>query len=448
MNKLAQRLLENIKKRNVTICVVGLGHVGITTALFLSNVGFNVKGIDINVELVEKLNQGILPFPEKDLSKLLIQNLHKNLEIFSKFENIDSVQIGFVCVETPIYPDLTPNLSSFESAVKSLKMKLETGSLLINESTIPPGTSHLLKEILESKNIFILGENLWLAYCPERIYPGNIFQEYIHLDRAIGGYDEVSNQLASELFSKFIKGQLIITSFQVAEIVKLAENTFRNVNIAFANELALICEKFNVNVRNVIELANYHPRVNIHTPGCGVGGHCIPKDPLLLISKFQNSDYSPNLIKQAIKINTEMPKITVQKVLEIYKYYNLKINENPIAILGITYKGDSEDTRNSPAKHIIAGLLKNGFKIKSYDPFTSENFNSQKMLTIKDAIKDVKCILIVTDHSEFKKMNLNEIRGIMKEDPILFDAKGIFKKDQVTKFNFLYFAIGDFELLK
>ena len=279
-------LFDTILQRNCKIGVFGLGQVGATVAGVFSNHGFDVFGCDVKVELVAAINSGKLDLPEKKLSDMI-----KDAVLSGSFvattdasEVASSSDVLIICVQTPISAKNEPDLSFLNSIFKIIGSTIKSEKLIIIESTIPPGTSRRIAQMIEQLSGLRCGKDFWFSYCPERLTPGNSVTELYNNEKLIGGIDQHSAILAKNLYSHIIQSNILLTDIVNAELSKLSENTFRAVNIAFANELALICEQYEADVMDVIKLANTHPRVNIHIPGCGVGGPCLPKDPHLLLS--------------------------------------------------------------------------------------------------------------------------------------------------------------------
>jgi len=312
--------------------------------------------------------------------------------------------------------------------------------LVIISSTVPPGTLlGKVKPKLESLSGLSVETEFYLAYAPERIAPGKALKEFVESPRLVGGIGPNSTKIASELFKTVCK-TVIETDAVTAEVAKLAENTFRDVNIAFANQLALICEHYGVDVTEVIKLANTHPRVNIHMPGPGVGGPCLTKDPYLLINKIKPTDY--DIIRTARKINDSMPKHVIELTLQALKNVRKEVKNSKIAILGTAYKGDVDDSRNSPSKQIIYELIRLGAKVVVYDPYCKESFGAKKASSLYEGVKDADCILILTDHTEFKNLHLKEIKALMNEKPVIVDGRRIVNPYEAKGLGFIYYGIG------
>jgi len=426
------------KKSKVT--VVGVGYVGLATTLFFADSGYNTSGVDINEEKINSILNKNIDLNEEDLNRLLIRIIDANkIKLYTKIPENYQSNIWIIATDTPLNDDLTPDLNSLESAVQDINEHISNDVLIIIESTVPVGTiENLVYNKLKKHEP---SYNIWVAYCPERILPGKIYYEYKNLTRVIGGINKESTELAFGLYKNVVNGKLIKSTSIVAELVKLAENSYRNINIAFANELALICNRYGVSAYDVIELANLHPRVNILKPGCGVGGHCIPKDPMLLFFSSIQKNFTPNLIKYSREVNENMPIEIIKILKEILKKNNLKLEGLNIAVLGVTYKGNSDDLRNTPIKTIIQLLLNEGAFVKSFDPYTDEGFNSVVVNTLDDAIKNSQLVFIGTDHKIFENFDFKKVNDL-SNGAIIFDGRGIIKnKEDALKYSIKYFSL-------
>lgn len=375
-------------ERNLqSIVVVGTGYVGLPLAIMLARSGYNVIGVDINREVVRAINEGILHIKEEDLKKIFKEKNVKNNLIAKKIPC--KADVFIIAVPTPLDKrKKVCDLSYVTSAIESITPYIKRGNLVILESTVPPLTCRdIIKPLIEKNTGLKVGEDVHLAHCPERILPGNIFYEIVHNDRVIGGLTKKASDMAKEVYSSFVKGNLYITDDVTAELCKLAENTYRDVNIALANELALVSETLGINARTVIELANKHPRVKILNPGIGVGGHCIPIDPWF-IKEIDHEHTS--LIFTARQINDSIPPIIAAKIRK-----QLKDIKNPkIVALGMTYKPETYDLRESPALEIIRLLQEEGYEIVAYDPMVKgRGYDS-----ISKVAKGADCLLILVPH--------------------------------------------------
>ncbi|WP_457611714.1 nucleotide sugar dehydrogenase [Methanocaldococcus sp.] len=401
------------------ICVLGLGYIGLPTAAMLAIHNNDVVGVDINNERLEEIKK--LDFAEVDLKSVVSAALNSNkLKLSNKPEKADAY---IICVPTPIDESKRCDLSYLKKAIEDIKPYLEDDNLIIIESTVPPGTTEeIYKELSKEKNIF-------MAYCPERVLPGNILRELIENDRVIGGINRESSILAKKVYECFVKGKLYLTDAKTAEMVKLMENTYRDVNIALANEFAKICEELKINVWEAIKLANNHPRVNILNPGPGVGGHCIPVDPWFIVEKSKEA----KLIKVAREVNDSMPLFVVNKIKKI-------VDNGNISILGVAYKGNVDDIRESPALKIVEELLNLGYSVKCHDPKVKKF--KYKLYNLRECLKDSDLIVILADHEEYKNLPIKEIGELVRSKNIL-DTRNIIDREEWERFGFKTYLLGD-----
>ncbi len=403
------------------ICIIGLGYVGLPTACILSSRGFKVIGMDVDQTLVKKLNQVNIDTPEPELANLVNSAIKSN-KFIAKISPEEAD--GFIiCVPTPLTDDHKADLSYVKNATKSILPYLKKGNLVILESTVPPGTTEgILKPILEKSGLKV-GNELYLVHCPERVLPGNILKELIENDRIIGGINPESAESAKEIYQSFVEGEIYLTDATTAEMVKLVENSFRDVNIAFANELSRICDKLNLKIWEVIELANKHPRVNILKPGPGVGGHCVAVDPFFIVEKTPEE---AKLIKTAHCINDSMPDYIVKKIERAVE--EAKIKSLVIACLGITYKAGTSDLRESPALKIVRRLREKGYTVRACDPYV-KHFTEFPLLSLEQAVEGADCLVLLVDHKEFKGIKLEALLKKMRGNTII-DTRGIWLSNE------------------
>lgn len=396
------------------VCVLGVGYIGLPTAGILANNGFNVVGVDVNKEYLNKLINREFITNEKDLVELINKNLDSNNLHFSN--EAVKADVFIICTPTPLKDDKSADLSHLLSALNSILDLVEKDNLIIIESTIPPGTTNnIVKPLLEGQGLKV-GDDIFLAYCPERVMPNNIVYELISNSRVIGGSTKKCQDKAKSFYQSFVKGEIITENVDIVELIKLIENSYRDINIAFANELALLCSKLNLDVYKVIELANKHPRVNILKPGIGVGGHCLPVDSYFISTDY--SDYT-KIITLSRKINDNMPKIITEKVIEILNCY-----DNPVvALWGLAYKGNSNDIRNSPSTEIFNYLRNENIEVRIFDPVV---YNHDLNFGI-ETLKDANLLMILVNHNEFVEFNYNKYISLMKTK-IIFDGVNLIDK--------------------
>ncbi|MBN2518214.1 MAG: nucleotide sugar dehydrogenase [Candidatus Altiarchaeota archaeon] len=384
---MAKRGIQSMK-----ISVVGAGVVGLPLALLLAKSGHKVMAVDVDKNLVDSINNGVLPskIKEPELEELMKDNAVKaNLTAGLSPKESD---IFVVAVPTPVKEDKEPDLGYVEAAVESTLPVLKEGNLIIIESTIPPKTcTDIVKTTIEGNTKLRVGQNVYLAHCPERILPGDIYKEIVNNDRIVGGFDKKSAELARDMYASFVKGNLYLTDCTTAEFCKLVENAFRDVNIAFANELSLVADDLGININEVIELANKHPRVSILKPGIGVGGHCIPIDPWFI---YDAAPKKARLIKTAREVNDSMPQVTADKIKEFVS----GIEKPRIIILGLTYKPDIADLRESPAVRVVEILKGEGYNVSAYDPLIPE----KSYKSLDGVCKDADCVVVLVQHKIIK----------------------------------------------
>ena len=382
----------------MNICVIGLGYIGLPTALLLSK-NYEVFGYDIKEEVVNKINNKIAPFIESGINDLLDGS---NIIAHNKPTKSD---VYVICVPTPYDPYLkSANLSYLKKAITDIIPLLDKENLIIIESTIPPGTSEKLVIPMVEKRGLIVGKDVYLCHCPERAIPGNTINEMINNHRIIGGINNESSNKAENIYKSYVKGTIYKTNLKTAEFIKLIENAFRDVNIAYANELALISKEIGINVWEAIELANKHPRVNILKPGPGVGGHCIAVDPLFLVDTSVNA----HLINQARQINDSMPLHVIKQIISdnIAK----KVEPLEVTIFGVSYKGDVDDTRETPILKLIHLGIKEGWTIRLYDPYVKEF--EFPISSFEESIKGSDLLIIGVDHSIFKNLKPEQLSSM------------------------------------
>ncbi len=399
------------------VCVVGLGYIGLPTSAMFARAGVEVVGVDISQHAVDTLNRGEIHIEEPGLGEIIREVVQDKL--FRAQLTPEEADAFIIAVPTPNKDDeyKSCDLSYVEAALREVMPYVRKGNAVIVESTIGPRTiDDFVKPIVEQEG-FVIGEDVYLAHCPERVLPGQIIREMVENNRIVGGYTPKCAEVVAELYKTFVKGEIVKTNAKTAEMSKLMENTFRDVNIALANELAKVCNSLEINVLDVIEMANKHPRVNIHQPGPGVGGHCLAVDPYFIVEKAPEL---ARIISLARETNCSMPEYVVKQVEKLAAYNK----EAKIAILGITYKGNIDDMRESPAMEIIEMLEHKGYNLAIHDPHV--NTNQLKLVSEDEALKDAQLAVILADHNEFKQLDLNKVSKIMSS-PVVFDTKNIIR---------------------
>lgn len=399
------------------VCVVGLGYIGLPTSAMFAKAGIEVVGVDISEHAVDTLNKGQIHIEEPGLGEIIREVV--NDKLFRAQLTPEEADAFIIAVPTPNKDDeyKSCDLKYVEDAVRAVMPYVKKGNAVIVESTIGPRTiDDFVRPIIEEKD-FILGEDIYLAHCPERVLPGQIIREMVENNRIVGGYTPKCAEVVAGLYRSFVKGEIIQTNAKTAEMSKLMENTFRDVNIALANELAKVCNSLDINVLDVIQMANKHPRVNIHQPGPGVGGHCLAVDPYFIVEKAPEL---AQIISLARATNCSMPEYVVEEVEKLVNHDKTA----KIAILGITYKGNIDDMRESPAMEIIEILEHRGYNLAIHDPHV--HTNELNLISQDDALKDADLAVVLADHDEFKAMDLNKIAESMKK-PMVFDTKNIIR---------------------
>ena len=387
-----------------TVCVIGLGYIGLPTAALLANKNFNVVGVDVNEKIVSNLNNGKIHIAEAGLDSFVQSALSTGyLKAFTKAQLSD---VYIICVPTPFHAnDNTPkpNIDYVLSATKSIAPLIKSGDLIILESTSPVGTTEKIKQTLIDFGVNL--KDVHIAYCPERVLPGKIMIEITENDRVIGGLSSISTKVVADFYRMFVNGNIFETDAKIAEMCKLTENSFRDLNVAFANELSMICDKQGINVWNLIELANKHPRVNILQPGTGVGGHCIAVDPWFIIS--QNIE-NTKLIRSAREVNNYKTKWVIEKIKNNATKHFLKTGVRPkIACLGLAFKPDIDDLRESKALEVAETLLLEGYEINVVEPNIKSHKNFS-LVNLSDAIEKSDIICVLVRHREFLNLEIKK----------------------------------------
>ena len=399
-------------------CFMGLGYIGLPTAIISSQHGINVCGVDINPKVVEKTNRGELHIVEPGLQDLLKKAVASK-SLVASTTPVES-DVYLIVVPTPFKEKHEPDISYVESATKTVIPFLKEGDLFIIESTSPVGTTEKMAELIFAERPELKG-HIHIAYCPERVLPGNVIFELVNNDRVIGGIDEASADAAAEFYGKFVSGQLHKTNCRTAEMCKLVENSSRDVQIAFANELSMICEKAGINVWELISLANKHPRVNILQPGCGVGGHCIAVDPYFISSAFPTE---AKIIAQARSINNYKSEWCVEKAKNAILSFELKNSKKPqVALMGLAFKPNIDDLRESPAmkiaKHLVAEMPDVKFNIVEPNISSHPDFD---IVDFQTAFEQSDIVVYLTAHKQFFKLPQEA------NDKLILDFCGVIKK--------------------
>ena len=404
------------------INVVGLGYIGLPTALMFATHGVEVVGTDYNAELVATLNAGKTTFEEDGLSELFSKALSCGIKFTTEYVKTD---VYIVSVPTPYDKDSKKIDPKYViSAVKSVMDVCEAGATVVVESTVSPGTiDRFVRPVIE-ENGFVIGKDINLVHAPERIIPGNMVYELENNSRTIGADSKEIGEKIKELYASFCKGEVVVTDIRTAEMSKVVENTFRDINIAFANELAKICRSDNMDVYEIIRIANKHPRVNILTPGPGVGGHCISVDPWFLVGDYPELS---KIILTARTINDSMPGFVLDRILEIMKENNIS-DISRVGLYGLTYKEDVDDIRESPALQLLEFMKqRNVGTVVAFDPFVKTTICDGQVFDYDEFLKKVDLVVVLTSHTHIKE-NAETLK-----DKVVFDTRNFLPKDKAYK---------------
>ena len=404
------------------INVIGLGYIGLPTALMFAKSGKKVVGTDINKDLINSLTEGKLTFEEAGLDELFYDAIKNGIEFTTEYQKTETY---IIAVPTPYMKEskkLDPKYVI--SAVNSVLDVCDKGATLIVESTVTPGsTDKYIRPEIEKRG-FIIGQDVHLVHAPERIIPGNMIYELEYNSRTVGADDLEVGERVKKLYLNFCKAEIVVTDIRSAEMSKVVENTYRDVNIAFANELAKICRSDDMDVYEIIKIANKHPRVNILQPGPGVGGHCISVDPWFLVGDYPGL---ANLILTARKINDSMPKHVLGRVREIMREHNIR-DISKVGLYGLAYKENVDDTRESPTLQLLERMDEHlAFGVKVFDPFVKTKMVDHQFMNFEDFIKEIEILVIMVGHDHIKN-NMDLIK-----DKLILDTKNICPFDGVYK---------------
>lgn len=386
-------------KKDYKVEMIGLGYIGLPTAALIASKNMHVFGVDVNQSVVDTINKGEIHIVEPKLDKLVKKVVDNGfLKALTKPERAD---VYLIAVPTPFKDDYEPDIAFVEEAIRSLIPTLTQGALIIIESTSPVGTTEKMQKLIFSERPE-LKDKIYMAFCPERVLPGNVIYELEHNDRAIGGINEESTEKAIKFYSQFVTGELHKTNARTAELTKLVENASRDVQIAFANELSMICDKAGINVWELINLANKHPRVNILQPGTGVGGHCIAVDPWFIVSAFPKE---AKIIRSAREINNYKTQWVIEKIKNKALHFKIKNNREPvIACLGLAFKPNIDDLRESPALFVTQSLIQQDFTVLAVEPNIT-SYKNFEIFALEKAIEKADIVVYLVNHKEFSMIN-------------------------------------------
>lgn len=421
----------------ITVGVVGLGYVGVPLVNLAARKGYQVIGIDVDEAKIAGLKSGKYEDPELHIPP---KHLKKSVNIGTDFSLINKADIIIICVPTPVSKSFSPDLRPVKSACKGIARYLKKGQLVILESTVNPGvTRTVLLPILSKRSGLEPGRDFFVAHCPERINPGDKKWHIGNIPRVIGGLDRQSLERATDFYSSILSAPLKpMNHLEEAEAVKIVENSFRDINIAFVNELALSFTRLGIDVVEVIEGASTKPFGFMpHYPGMGVGGHCIPVDPYYLIEKAKANGFHHDFLALARRINNDMPTFLYERLEEAMNQHLMTVNGTDIALLGLSYKPGIGDTRHSPTWPLLDKLKKAGAKLRIFDPYVLDGSTTK---SLKQTLDGAPVLVVATAHREFNKLNFKELkkRGLK----IVIDGRNFFDKDKVTKAGLTYVGIG------
>lgn len=412
-------MTDTIKK----ICVVGLGYIGLPTAAIIASRGINVVGVDISEKAVNTINEGKIHIVEPDLD-MVVQAAVTTGKLRASL-SAEEADVFMIAVPTPFTGDKKPDLSYIEAAAKSIAPFLKRGNTVILESTSPVGATEQLSKWLAAERDDLLFPHeqidlpdIFVAHCPERVLPGHVLRELVENDRVIGGISEQCSEKAKQVYQAFVRGECIVTNSRTAELAKLTENSFRDVNIAFANELSMICDELSINVWELIKLANRHPRVNILNPGPGVGGHCIAVDPWFIVDSVPEK---ARLIRTAREVNESKPEYVIEQIVKAAEDFKRPV----IACLGLAFKADIDDLRESPALEITRALADaNAGEILAVEPNITDLPDKLKckvkLVSLNEALERCNVMTILVDHRQFKQLSMEKLAR-----KIVIDTRGL-----------------------
>jgi nucleotide sugar dehydrogenase len=434
---------------SITICVVGIGRIGLPTALSFANSGLTTIGLDINSKLIDGINSGIYPLKDEPEYDLIFDKVisEKKFSVTTKItESVSKADVVLLSLPTPMDKNNVPDYSALRIVAAQLSEYLQEGSLVIVESTIEPGfvENELISIIENSKNRLIAEKNFGIGVCPETANPGEIMIDFTKLPRLVAGINEKISELIYELYHYVFPVELIkMPNCKTANAVKLTTNVFRDVNIAFVNELSLLFEKLGIDTMTVLKAAQSKYNFQVHYPGAGVGGPCLPVNSYQLLNSAKKLGSSLKIVESGRKINESMPQHVIDLTIDALKEKNLNLQDSTILLLGISYKPNVKDIQLSPANDIVEKLKNLNAKIKIFDPYykseTIYGFVCEN--NYEEILSSVDVLILVTGHNEFKKIDPNLLSSKMKT-PIVIDTRGVLNLDQVNKSNLIFRGLG------
>lgn len=444
-----KEMVKAFKSSQVKVCVIGLGRVGLPTAAMFAEAGARVIGADIDKEVVELVNMGKCRFNDEPGLNDLVEKMVGNGNLMATTDVVSAVKsadVVIVCVPTPVEESKVPDYSAIISACEDIAKTLRKGCLVVIESTVGPGTvEELVVPLLERETKMKTGADFGVASCPERADPGKILQNIKSVPRIVGGIDAKSAEVAAALYEAVLGVKVVIVSSpKTANAVKLTENLFRDVNIALANEFAILYEKLGIDTKEVIEACKTKYNFMPHYPGAGVGGPCLPQNPYYLIVEGVKVGYIPYLVRMAREINDRMPEHVVTLVTEALNDVGKTVRMTKIALLGVAYKPNVHDTQLTPIKKIFEQLKQMGALITIYDPMFAgeEVFSVKCSKSLADAVDGADCIIVGTDHKEFRNLDLATLARLSRMPAAFVDARHVVDPLEVRKCGFAYRGVG------
>jgi UDP-N-acetyl-D-mannosaminuronic acid dehydrogenase len=431
-------IIKKISDGSARIGVIGLGYVGLPVAALFARSGFDVVGIDVKAERVEKINSGISPIEGKEpgLSELIKEvTTSGKLKAAIDYQLLKDRDVVLIDVETPVNDDHVPEYHALKKALISLAEVMQPGVLVIIESTIMPGTMQkIVLPLLEKHSGKNCGQDFYLGNCPERVMPGKLLKNLSQMSRVVGGDSPSTSEIMKLLYKKIVEADIDEADWITAELVKTVENTYRDVQIAFANEVALICEALGADVWQVRYLVRKSPGREMLLPGAGVGGHCIPKDPWLLASAVRDMDVDLSLIPAARKVNSEMPR----HMLHLLEKNLGSVKGNKILIMGFAYLENSDDIRDTPSGYLARFLHKEGANVVAHDPYVAQYSGDIYAMAV-----NCDAAILMTAHSDYKNLDFEKLKTLMKR-PLLVDGRNLWDKATLKAAGFELVRLGDF----
>ena len=441
---------DRISSKNATVCVIGLGYVGVPLAVASAQAGFNVLGVDVDASKVDQINRGVC-YVEDKYSEDLLPGLvgSGKIKAYTKIsEAVPRADITIVCVPTPLNKEGEPDLSFLRSVAKSLAGQMTDYKLIVVESTSYPGTTEEVFRPIVERGGKRAGTDFALVYSPERIDYGNASFGVRSIPKVVGGVDEDSTRLGAAFYTAILQAKVVAVSGpSVAEATKMLENVFRYVNIALVNELAVLHETLGVDFIEAVDAAATKPfGFMAHYPGPGVGGHCIPKDPFYLVYKAKKAGFSLRMVSAAEVLNNGMPRHTVERLMKTLRKMKKSPRKVKVALWGLSYKGGVKDTRRSPSVDLLKIFQRLGVKVVAYDPFVEiikvGSVQYASASSILDSVKGADAVVIATNHAAFRAVDLSEVKAKMNPDPVLFDTRNLRTRKESEEAGFTYLATG------